>query len=124
MYKTEIQFAEIHIYRGADMDEIFKALTELSKTQGKMMTKISDFAAAQGAFNTQLETALTGIGGDITTLNAKITELQNTPGQITPEDQTLLDAIQAQGQSLADRFTAVDALTAEAPVIPPVEPQA
>ena len=80
------------------------------------MSAISEFAAKQDAFNNRLGAAIDGIVADVASLNAKIEELQNTQGQITPEDQALLDSLQAKGEQLATALEAVDALTP--PVVP------
>jgi hypothetical protein len=109
----------IHVHRaGADVLPVEKALATILKTQGATMTAISDFAAAQAAHNTRMTEALNGIGTDIAALNAKIAELQATSGAITAEDQGLLDDLQLQGEALAGRVEAADALT------PPVVPAA
>jgi len=50
-------------------------------------------------------------------LNDKITELQNSQGQITPGDQALLDDLQVAGNVLADKLEALDNLT---PPVPPI----
>jgi len=89
---------------------------DLDKMEGRIMSKIGDFAEAQNAFNDRVDTAITGLQGDIKALNDKITELQNSAGQITPEDQALLDSLQARGQTIADKLEALDALT---PPVPP-----
>jgi len=82
------------------------------------MTKISDFAAKQKAFNDAMSTAIDGVASDVAALNAKIAELQASAGAVTPEDQALLDALEAQGGALAARLTALDDLT------PPAVPTA
>lgn len=82
------------------------------------MSKISEFADKQRAHNQAISEAIDGITTDIGLLNDKINELQNTQGQITPEDQTLLDEMEAQGAALAERVKSVDDLT------PPVVPNA
>ncbi len=73
-----------------------------------------------------LATSLTGVTGDVKTLNDKITALQNSAGTITPEDQALLDAADTAGSTAADKLDAavaalkaLDDLTADAPVAGP-----
>ena len=83
-----------------------------------IMSKISDFAAAQTAFNDRMDKAIADIVEDVKNLNAQIAALQASSGTITPEDQALLDKLQAQGAALADKLDAADALT------PPVPPTA
>lgn len=77
----------------------------------KIMSKISDFAAKQNAFNDRLDAAITGLQGDIKTLNDAIQKLQTSQGQITPEDQALLDQIEARADGIATKLEALDNLT-------------
>ena len=80
------------------------------------MSAISDFAARQTAFNDRMDTAVAGVQADIEGLKALIEQLQNTPGGITPEDQDLLNQIEARAGAIADKLDALDALTP--PVVP------
>lgn len=112
----------IHVYIhfvGNREDEILeKKISHLNIKLGEtIMTAIQDFYAKQSEFNTKMETALSGLQGDIQALNDLIVKLQNTPGNITPEDQALLDQLEAKSSELADKFTALDEMTP--PVIPP-----
>lgn len=81
------------------------------------MTAIADFSTAVSAFFDRQDTAIADLQGDIKFLSDKITELQNSAGQITPEDQALLDAIQTRVSTAADKLDALDALTP--PALPP-----
>lgn len=83
-----------------------------------MATKISEFATAQNAHNDRQDAAVTDLQGDIQALNDKITELQNSPGGITPEDQASLDALQARGEAISAKLEALAALT---PPVPPTQ---
>ncbi len=79
------------------------------------MTPIAAFAEKVNAFADRVDAAVTGISGDVDALNAKIVELQNSPGAISAEDQASLDAIQARGEALATKVEALDALTVPTP---------
>lgn len=92
-------------------------LDRIAHLERNIMSAISDFATKQNAFNDRVDAAVTGLTEDVQTLNDKITELQNSPGGITPEDQALLDAIEARSASIATKLEALDALT---PPKPPV----
>jgi len=92
-------------------------LHRIAETERKIMSAISDFAAKQKAFNDRQDAAVTGLQGDVKSLNDKIEELQNSPGGITPEDQALLDELEARGEAIATKLEALDALT---PPTPPV----
>lgn len=94
----------------------FATKRDLKETEQKIMSAIQQFADKQNAFNLAIGQAITGITGDIQGLNDKITALQNSPGTITAEDQATLDALEASGKALADKLSALDALTP--PVVP------
>lgn len=95
-----------------------------------LMSKLSEFLDKQAAFNTQQSTGLasvagsvTDLSGDIDTLNEKITELQNSPDRVTPEDQTRIDGLETEGAALAEKAAAVEtALKALAEKTPPKQP--
>jgi len=95
----------------------FATKHDLKEMEKNIMSAISDFAAKQTAFNDRLDQSVAGLTQDVRTLNDKITELQNSAGTITPEDQALLDAIQARSETIATKLEALDALT---PPPPPV----
>lgn len=79
------------------------------------MSAISDFATAQNAFNDRMDAAITGLGGEVATLNAEIAKLQASPGTISAADQTSLDALTTRGAAIATKLEALDALTPPAP---------
>jgi hypothetical protein len=87
------------------------ALAELNTKLDNIMSAISDFAAKQAAHNDAIDAAVIGLQGDIKALNDKITELQNTSGAISPEDQALLDGIEARSAAITVKLAALDALT-------------
>ncbi len=94
-----------------------KSLSELATKQDlkemehKIMSAISDFATKQNAFNDRIDTAIADLQGDVQNLNDTITQLQNSPGTITPDDQALLDAIQTRTEGVTTKLEALDALT-------------
>jgi len=109
----------------------FATKQDLRETENKIMSAISDFAAKQTAFNKRqsdaVDAAVASVGGlstDIQALTDKITELQNSAGQVTPEDQALIndletagDAVAAKVETLSNALSALDALNP--PVVPP-----
>ena len=78
---------------------------------------IKAFADAQNAFNDADDAAVDAIVKEVADLNAKIVELQNSPGTLTPADQATLDALQARGRSISDKLTALSATTPPAPPV-------
>lgn len=72
---------------------------------------IADHVAKQKAFNERQGKSIDGLVDDVKSLNDKIAQLQSTQGQITPEDQALLDGIEADGAALADRLEKLDSDT-------------
>jgi hypothetical protein len=96
-------------------------LTTLTHLGERIMSAISDFAAAQTAFQDQIDAAVTGLTADVAALNDEIVKLQTTAGQITAEDQALLDGIEARTSAIAAKLDALDAMTP--PVVPDPEPE-
>ncbi len=82
------------------------------------MSQVSEFAAKQAAHQERIDAAVTGVSGDVTALNELIVQLQSTQGQITAEDQALLDQIETKGAAVAERIEALDALTPPKPPTP------
>lgn len=107
--KTEFEWLKSHFE--------FATKQDLKEMEKRIMSAISDFAAKQNAFNDRQDTAIADLTADVQALNDKITELQNSPGAITPEDQALLDAIVTRGENVTAKLEALDALT---PPKPPV----
>lgn len=104
------------------VDSKLDAITALlTKNHTEIMSKFSDFAAAQKAFNDRQGASIDGIVADVKALNDKITELQKSQGEVSPEDQALLDQLQQQGEALAARLESVDAQT---PPVVPANPNA
>lgn len=101
----------------------FETLSLVILKLENIMTAISDYAAAVQASYAQLNTALDDIKTEIASLNDKITQLQNNPGPISPEDQALLDAAQQQAGSLVAKAQALDTI-ATPPAPPPANPPA
>lgn len=97
--------------------EIESLEATIKQTGARIMSAISEFAAKQATHNQKISVGLDGITTDLEALNALIVQLQNTPGPISPEDQTTLDQLEAAGAALAERVAAVDNLH---PPTPPV----
>lgn len=81
------------------------------------MSAVSDYAAKQTKYNSDISTAIDDIVALEKQLNDKITQLQNNPGPISDADQALLDGLVADGAALRDRVKAADTLTP--PTVPP-----
>jgi peptidoglycan hydrolase CwlO-like protein len=101
------------------MPELLARLTviehNLSERINRVMSAISDFSAKVTAFFDRQDTAITDLQGDVDNLQKQIAALQNSAGQITPEDQALLDAITTRAQTVSDKLDALDQLTPPAP---------
>lgn len=98
------------------LSDVRDQLRGISHRLERIMSKISDFAAQMNAFTDRQDKAVSDLQDDVKALNDKITELQNTPGEISPEDQKLLDDLQARASAVADKLDALDSLTP--PAIP------
>lgn len=80
---------------------------------------IVKYGEDQNKFNDRVDSAVTGLTADVEELNRQIKQLQDNPGPITPEDQAILDALTARGETIAAKLEALDALTP-----PPTPPPA
>ncbi len=92
--------------------ELVKTDLRVRQLEDKIMSKITDFAATTQANFTAIQTSLDGITAGIANLDALITQLQNSPGTLSPADQAALDAIQ---QASADLVTKAQAISTAPP---------
>lgn len=99
----------------------FATKHDLKEVECRIMSKISEFGDTVNARFDELGTAVDAVASDVDFLKAEIKKLQENPGPITPEDQAILDGIQARANALSDKVKALDAAT-EQPPVPPVEP--
>ena len=79
------------------------------------MSVISDFAERVAEKFTSIDYSVVGINADITWLKAKIEQLQNSSGEISAEDQALLNAIEARIGGLATKVEELNAVTEVTP---------
>lgn len=84
------------------------------------MSAVADFAAKQNEFNDKLNVSLEGLKSDLQFLNDELVKLQNSQGQLSEEDQGLLDGLLARGEAMAAKFADLDALN---PPVAPAEPE-
>lgn len=111
---------------------VIAIIHKLNASETKLMSAIKEFADKQAAFNASVEASLNSIvtsNGEevalIKQLNDTITALQNSAGAVTPEDQALIDQLEAAGQALADKADATaKAAASAAAATPPVPPTA
>jgi len=95
-----------------------------------LMSKISEFAAAQNAYNDRadaavagIQSSVSGVQGDVTAMKELIEKLQNSPGELTPEDQKTLDELSARSGPAVDKLeAAASALKALDEMTPPPPP--
>lgn len=118
------RIAELSEDIGSDHAAVYTKIEQFSRQNTEtqnllkgLMSAISDYAAKVTAHQDKVDAALTDISGDIDGLKALIKELQDNPGPITPEDQALLDQLEARIGGLA---TKAEALAAATP--PPTPP--
>jgi prefoldin subunit 5 len=114
MEDNQQSFHQDHHRRETEI--ILHAIQSLSHQLHKIMSTISEFASKMASFQTRIDTAISDLQGDVDSLTKQIAALQNSAGTVTPEDQKLLDGIQATASGVADKLDALDALTP--PVVP------
>lgn len=95
-----------------------RILSKLETLEEKM-SLLSEWATRQETNLNEVKGTLDAIGAAVTKLDELIQKLQNSSGVITPEDQALLDKIEAASKDLAKR--ALDIKT-DAEVPPGEEP--
>lgn len=96
------------------------------------MATYSDYFTKQKAFNDRqanaVDSAVASVEGlrtDVKNLNDRIEALQTSAGQVTPEDQTLIDQLEATGDAISTKLDSVAAgLKALDEQTPPVAPPA
>lgn len=110
---------ELHIYHHNDNRQCDRLFAQIQTQLTEIMSAISDFATKQNAHNDAIDAAVSGLTTDVADLKAQIAALQSSAGQITPEDQSLLDDIETRAAGIADKLAALDAQTEQAPA-PPV----
>ena len=118
--KLEIEVKPIEINlncRNVNADDfIYKQLAKLNHLMEKTMSKISEFADKMDAHNTASDAAIEGLTGDVAEMKRIIEEMQNSAGEITPEDQARLDALETRAAAATAKLVALDAMTP--PVVP------
>ncbi|MDO8629103.1 MAG: hypothetical protein Q7R41_01310 [Phycisphaerales bacterium] len=77
---------------------------------------VSDYVAAHTKFENQLRGTIELLREELRVVNESINRLQSTPGDVSPEDQTLLTTIHTRSAKATDLAKRVASLAA--PVIP------
>ena len=110
-----------------DWQEIKNIMATLSEAFAAFAVKQNEYNARSSAATDAVVAAIAGVTEDIDTHNAKIQELQDSNGSVTPADQELINSLETQGDALAAKLeavaTALAALDALAPPKVPVNPQ-
>ena len=103
----------------AILARIEQKLDAVLKLQEQIMSKISEYHATVKADYVQVQANLDDLSTDVKALDAKIEELQNSPGTVTPEDQKLLDELQADSKALVEKTKSMADTHPNAPPAPP-----
>lgn len=88
---------------------------DLLAMERRIMSAISDFSAKVNTAFDEISTAVDGVALDVQFLKDQIAALQNSNGEISAEDQVLLDSIDAKASELSTKLKALDAATEEPP---------
>lgn len=101
---------------------LVKRVAKAKKELVNIMSKITDWAAAEEVELAGITSVLNGIIGGIVALDNAIIALQKTPGQLNQEDQDALDRISAASAALRSKAEHID-ISIPTPVAPaPAEP--
>lgn len=116
--------------RSPSVRQSLARLVEIGDKMNQQLTKyFADRAVSDQAISDGLDkigAGATEVGTEMAALNALIKQLQDSQGTTwTTEDQAVLDAATAKGESLATKTGAMsDAVTALESVSPPAQPPA
>lgn len=99
-------------------------------TYAEQLQALNAYFDRDDAAMTKIAQAVPAVVADVKFLKDTITKLQNTQGQVTPEDQALIDQLQARANAAATRTEQLaadikaldDATPPEVPVEPPPPP--
>ncbi len=121
----KISDLHVHVHRGLFIGSqhskpccCLATKADLEQLNNTIMTTIAEFAANMATYQEKLNVAVRDLTGDISSLAQKIADLQASQGQLTPEDQALLDGIEASASEIVAK---VEALAAVTPPPAPVE---
>lgn len=87
---------------GQSQEQTQIILQRMEEMENRIMSKISDWVGTVGPKLDSIQTGLDAV-------QALVEQLQNSPGEITPEDQALLDQIDAKVNALAADANSVPA---------------
>jgi chromosome segregation ATPase len=115
-----------------ELRHVRREIKELKEIMASYSEALTAFITQQNAFNQKISdgidaasTSLDGVSADVKNLNDQIAALQNSSGQVTSQDQAIIDAAQAAGAALQTKLTAFDAaIEALNALTPPVAPPA
>lgn len=109
-----------------DMNRLEKLIMTLQESFRAYAVRRDEYDARQEAATDILTQALTGITGDVKGLKDEIKKLQDSAGQVTPEDQATIDRLQAKAEAATVRVeavaTALKTLNEETPEVPTIPP--
>lgn len=99
-------------------------------TYAEQLQALNAYFDRDDAAMTKIAQSIPAVVADVKFLKDTITKLQNSAGQVTPEDQGLIDQLQARANAAATRTEQLatdikaldDATPPEVPAEPPVEP--
>lgn len=95
--------------------QIVCRLDKLEKTQENFMKEVQDFVAKEQADLASINAKLDSVVVGIKALDDLIQNFQNSPGTLSVEDQTALDAVSKASTDLVAKSSAID-------TTPPVGP--
>jgi hypothetical protein len=90
----------------------------LNEMETRIMSAITDYAAKQTAFNTEVKADFQKLSDGIDALNAKITAFNNSPGTLSVDDQAALDGLVTDGQALTTQADTLANKVAAPPTVP------
>lgn len=111
------------------LDKLETLIMTLKEAFDKVVTDQTAFNARQAVAIDSIISSQGGLAGDVAEMKRLIDELQNSPGELSPDDQARLDTLVAtseaaavKAENVAAALQALDEQTA--PTVPPAPPAA
>ncbi len=90
------------IFLTARTENLMSAISDWADAQRAALSELNDSVSGISSSLGELSGSVAGVASDVDAMKALIEKLQNNPGPISPEDQKVLDELQALVRGTAD----------------------
>ena len=105
----KLEIHHYHHFETCDHAELLRGVQLIvTNSEKKIMAKFEESVATLNEKLGAVETRLSNIGGDVTTLKDEIASLKSQLGELTPEQQSAMDAVIARVDNIANQAGTID----------------